>query len=124
MIRGQVNARREAMVPLRIRPGPGGPELDLDVLLDTGFTGALTLPASIVSALALTRQSAGRAILADGSVRPLDLYAAEILWDGTWRPVLASAVGDETLAGMRLLSGHSLRIDVLPGGTVEILKLP
>jgi hypothetical protein len=45
-------------------------------------------------------------------------------WNGGWRPVLVSAVGDEPLVGMRLLAGHELRIAVVPGGVVEITPLP
>lgn len=43
-------------------------------------------------------------MLADGSVRHFDVYAAEVEWDGAWRPVLVSALGDEVLLGMRLLA--------------------
>jgi hypothetical protein len=38
--------------------------------------------------------------------------------------VLVSAVGDEALVGMRLLAGHELRIEVVPGGVVEVTPLP
>ncbi len=123
MIRGVVNARNEAIVGLRVR-GPGGPELDVDALVDSGFTASLTLPATTVVALGLVRQSAGGAVLADGSVRHFDIYAAEVAWEGGWRPVLVSAVGAEVLLGMRLLAGHDLRIAVVRGGAVEITPLP
>ena len=43
MIRGTVNARLEAVVRLRVR-GLGGAELDVDAVVDTGFTSSLTLP--------------------------------------------------------------------------------
>lgn len=122
MIRGVVNARREAVVPLRVR-GPGGTELDVDAVVDSGFTASLTLPAIVVNALGLSRQSSGGAVLADGSTREFDIYAAEVAWLGGWRPVLASAVGDEVLLGMRLLAGHELRISVVSGGAVEIIPL-
>ena len=123
MIRGKVNARHEAHIPLRVR-GPGGSELDVDAVVDSGFTGALTLPAATVAALGLIRRSGGRAVLADGSVRPFDQYSAEVEWAGAWRAVLVSAVSDEVLVGLRLLAGHELRIEVVPGGVVEIKPLP
>ena len=44
MIRGTVNSRLEAVVRLRVR-GPAGVEADVDAVVDTGFTSALTLPA-------------------------------------------------------------------------------
>jgi clan AA aspartic protease len=123
MIRGVVNARHEAVVRLRVR-GPGGVESEVDTIVDSGFTSSLTLPARMLTTLGLARQSGGTAKLADGSVRQFDIFAAEVAWEGAWRPVLISAVGNEPLLGMRLLAGHKLVIEVVPGGSVEILPLP
>lgn len=123
MIHGAVNARLEAILPLRIR-GPGGAEATLDAVIDTGFTASLTLPPTVVAALGLNRQSGGGAVLADGSVRQFDVYAAEVIWSGIWRPVLVSGVGNEVLVGMRLLQGHDLRMAVVHGGLIEIAPLP
>jgi clan AA aspartic protease len=123
MLRGVVNARHEAVIRLRIRE-PGGVESDVDVIVDSGFTASLTLPVTVVTALGLARQSGGSAVLAVGSVRLFDICAAEVEWGSTWRAVLVSAVGNEPLLGMRLLAGHKLVIEVVPGGLVEILPLP
>jgi predicted aspartyl protease len=123
LITGVVNGRLEAVVRLRVR-GPAGFERDVDTVIDSGFTASLTLSATTVAALRLTRQSGGGAVLADGSVRQFDIYAAEVEWNGGWRSVLVSAVGDEALVGMRLLAGHELRVAVVPGGAVEITPLP
>jgi clan AA aspartic protease len=123
MIRGTVNTRLEAVVRLRMR-GPVGVESDVDAVVDTGFTAALTLPPAVVTALGLARQSGGSALLADGTVRPFDIYAVEVNWGGTWRPVLAWVVGAETLLGMRLLAGHRLQVEAVSGGAVEIAPIP
>ena len=123
MIRGVVNNRRAAVVRLRVR-GPGGVEADVDAVVDSGFTSYLTLPASTVATLGLVRESDGRAVLGDGSARQFAICAAEVEWGDTWRGVLVSALGNESLIGMRLLEGHKLVIDVVPGGSVEILPLP
>ena len=123
MIRGAVNPRLEAVARLRVR-GPGGAEADVDAVIDTGFTASLTLPPAVVAALGLARQSGGSALFADGSVRPFDLYAAEVDWGGAWRPVLVWVVGEEVLLGMRLLAGHQLRVEAVPGGAVEITPIP
>jgi clan AA aspartic protease len=123
MIQGVVNARYEAIVRLRVR-GPGGLESDVDAIVDSGFTSSLTLPIAVVTALGLARQSGGTAVLADGSVRQFDIFAAEVAWAGTWRAVLASAVGNESLLGMRLMAGHKLVVEVVPGGLVDIIPLP
>jgi predicted aspartyl protease len=63
-------------------------------------------------------------VLADGSVRQFDIFAAEVAWGGAWRAVLVSAVGSESLLGMRLMAGHKVVVEVVPGGSVEILPLP
>src|SRR5437764_998296 len=60
----------------------------------------------------------------DGKFVAIDVVAAEAEWEGSWRPILVSAVGDEVLVGMRLLAGHELRVAVVPGGSVEISPLP
>ena len=123
MILGNVNASHEAVVRLRVR-GPGEVEADIDAIVDSGFTSSLTLPAPMVTALGLVRESGDTAMLADGSVGPFDICVAEVSWDGTWRTVVVWVVGDEALLGMRLLAGHKLGIEVVPGGVVEIVPLP
>jgi clan AA aspartic protease len=123
MIRGVVNASNEAIVRIRMR-GSGHSGLDVDVVVDSGFTSTLALPASTIAALGLIRQSGGRAVLADGSSQQLDTYTAEMSWNGSWRPVLVYALGSEALLGMGLLAEHELRISVVPGGSVEITLLP
>jgi hypothetical protein len=60
MIGGVVNARHAAIVRLRGR-GPGGKELDVVAMIDSGFTASLTLPATIAATLGLIRQSGGGA---------------------------------------------------------------
>jgi clan AA aspartic protease len=123
LIQGVVNARHEAVVRMRVR-GPSGLESDVDAIVDSGSTASLTLPAALGTALGLARQSGGTAVLADGSVRQFDIFAAEVAWGGTWRAVLVSAIGNESLLGMRLLAGHKLVIEVVPSGLVEIVPLP
>ena len=122
MIRGVVNSRCEAVVQLQLQ-GPSGTEVDVFAIVDAGFTASVALPPATVSSLGLIRQSGGSARLADGSVRQFEIYAANVEWDGHRRPVLVSAVGDEVLVGMQLLRGYQLRVDVFPGGLVEIVSL-
>ena len=123
MIRGTVNSLHEAVVGLRVR-GPTGVTADVDAIVDSGFTSSLILPDDLLATLGLVRQSGGSAMLADGSIRQFDIFAAEVEWNGTWRDVLVSAVGDEALLGMRLLAGHRLVIEVRQGGLVEISEIP
>ena len=123
MIRGVVNERRAAVVRLRLR-GPAGVDTEVVAIVDSGFTADLTLPVTTVAALGLVRRSSGTAVLGDGSASRFDICSAEVEWGGTWRTLLVSVLGNETLMGMRLLEGHKLVIDVVAGGLVEILPLP
>jgi clan AA aspartic protease len=122
MIRGTVNARLEAVLRLRVT-GPTGIDMEVDAVVDTGFTGSLVLPTTAIGALGLTRRSGGSATLADGTVRHFDTYGAEVEWDGTKRGAVVSAVGTEALIGMMLLDGHELRVEVEVGGMVEVRPL-
>jgi predicted aspartyl protease len=96
----------------------------VDAVVDTGFSDALTPPVAQVAALGLGPRSASTMVLADGSQGQVVVHEAVVDWGGTWRRVLALAVGDEALIGMRLLAGHRLGVEVVPGGAVEITPLP
>ena len=122
MMRGSVNARLEAKLRLTII-GPTGIRQDIDAVIDTGFTGALVLPAATVSSLGLVRRSGGTATLADGSSCNYDNFGAEVEWNGGTRGVVVSAVGHEALAGMILLAGHRLTVDIEDGGEVAVQPL-
>ena len=87
MIEGVVNAVREAVVPLAVA-GPAGRTLPIDAVIDTGFSGFLTLPAALVSELQLPFVTRGRATLANGSEDFFDIHNAVVIWDGQPRRVL------------------------------------
>ena len=108
---------------LKIR-GPAGVETEVDAVVDTGYTGSLALPATVVAALGLVRRSGGQAVLADGSSRRFDTFGVELDWHSSWRGVVASALGGEALVGMGLLAGSELRVEAVAGGAVEIGPLP
>ena len=120
MILGTVNARYEGVVHLRLR-GPSGAESEVDTLVDSGFSGSLTLPKAVISCLELDRRSEGQVTLADGSSRKIEYFAAEVHWHDGWRTILVMDVGGDPLLGMRLMSDHELKILVRPGGSVEIV---
>jgi len=122
MMQGQINAQLEAVLQLRLR-GPNGSELEFNAILDTGYTGSLTISQSAADSLGLMRRSGGQAMPADGSSRQFDTYTAEVWWGHGWRQVVASALGDESLVGMKLPAGHSLRADVISGGIVLIVLI-
>ena len=119
MITGQVNSELEAVIPLSVY-GPKAETHEIEAVIDTGFSGHLTLPRTIADALQLDRIATGYLTLADDSEVLSDIYAATILWDGQLREVEADVLETETLVGMALLNGYDLSVRVAVGGTVVI----
>lgn len=129
MIQGQVRlysseyeeSRLEAVIRLTVS-GFGGQEIEADFIIDTGFSGHLSLRPDQVAALALLPKDLVAAIMADGSAHDVTLYDAVVRWDGV--DVIVSVVGDDAdpLIGMDLLRGFNLSIDVVEGGEVRITR--
>ena len=123
MIEGTVNAEREAVVPLAVA-GPAGRARPIDAVIDTGFSGFLTLPSALVSELQLPFVTRGRATLANGSEDIFDIHNAVVIWDGRPRQILADTADTAPLAGMSLLDGHSLYVEIEEGGRVTVQAGP
>ena len=119
MIQGAVNAALEAVLPLTVQ-GTAGHAQELEAVIDTGFSGFLTLPSALVAGLGLAFSGVGWAVLADGTEARFDVYDATLLWDGRQRRVYVYAADTAPLAGMRLLEGHDLHVEVESGGRVVI----
>ena len=119
MIEGAVNAAYEAVVSLALQ-GAEGRIQEMDAVVDTGFTGSLTLPPALVSELGLPFAYVGRAFMANDDEVEFDVHDVTVLWDGQPRPVRAAATGSTPLVGMMLLDGHDLNIQVRVGGRVVI----
>ena len=119
MIEGVVNDACGAVVALSLQ-GPGGRAQDIEAVIDTGYSGFLTLPATLVTELGLPFAYVGRAFLANDDEVSFDVHDVTVLWDGQPRYVKADATGSTPLVGMLLLYGHSLNIEVESGGRVLI----
>ena len=123
MIIGMVNAHREATIRFIVQD-TNGQGHDIEAVIDTGFTGFLTLPTPLIAALGLTWRGYASAVLGDGSLQQFDVYAATVMWDGQARVVEIDAADTDPLVGMGLLYGHEVRIQAIDGGTVTIEALP
>ena len=119
MIEGVVNSAYEAVIPLSLR-GPAGQAQEVEAVVDTGFTGFVTLPPSLVAELGLVFMGTSEATLADGSEVSFDAYDVTVLWEGQPRDVLIDEADTTPLVGMLLLDRHNLNIDVENGGRVLI----
>ena len=119
---GIVTPYHEAIIQVPIQ-AVDTQEQQVEFILDTGFSGSLTLPQSIITALGLPFRSRGSAILADGSKAEFDIYAATVIWDGEQRRVLVEAADTDPLVGMGLLYGFNINIQAIDGGSVKIERL-
>ena len=123
MITGTVNVYLDAIVEL--------PVYDIrrqlnsvQAVVDTGFDGELTLPASEIKALELPFRRSSLTLLADGRERLFDVHEAMIEWDGQPRRILVDTAETDPLLGMALLEDYEMRVQVRPGGGVFITPLP
>lgn len=114
---------REALIPLTLL-GPSGHRADIVAVLDTGFTGHLVLPSSVVDGLDLPLRGSRDSFLADGSRISLDAHRVGVEWDDRVRVVPALAAEGGPLVGMSLLRGSDVRIQVIEDGEVVIRPLP
>ena len=67
MIVGHVNSRREAIIQLAVL-GERNQRQGVKAIIDTGYTGFLTLPAAIIDTLELTWFMQEEGFLGDGSM--------------------------------------------------------
>ena len=119
MISGRVNSDIEAIIQLVVI-GPEGESESIEAVIDTGFSGHLTLPESTIDSLQLTWLGREPAQLADGNTELFDVFSARVNWDGRIRKIEVQATEAQPLVGMSLLHRHSLRMDIVEDGPVEI----
>ena len=94
--------------------------MQVEAVIDTGFTGFLTLPSALATELGLPFLTNEPAFLADGSLVMFSVHDATVLWDGQPRRVYAHLADATPLVGMRMLDDHDLSIRVRDGGRVVI----
>lgn len=99
------------------------PDLEIDFVVDTGFTGALTLPPAAVQALGLPFFQEMDAKLANDAGVRVAVHIATILRNGHATEVLLLAMGRRPLLGTALLAGHELAAQFVEQGLVTIEAL-
>ena len=118
---GVVNAAGQPVLQLQLK-GPGV-RLAVDAILDTGFSGSLTLSPDAIAKLGLISAGTRRARLGDGQIVEFAVYLATLEWFGTDREITVLSSDAGTLIGMALLQGTRLTMEVIPGGKVVIVPL-
>jgi clan AA aspartic protease len=121
MMQGYVNPAYEAVIPVVIRYN--GKLKSVNAVIDTGFTGFLSLPPDIIAALELPWSYSDFATLGDGSETLFDIHKATVIWDGQLQDVEINSADTDPLLGMTMLRGYRLQVDNVQGGVVTIEAL-
>jgi len=122
MITGAIQSD-EARIRLKVK-GLRGREQEVEAVIDTGYTGTLTLPPVLMASLGLRWRSVDSATLGDGSTCVFRVFVGKVVWDGKVRSILVHEAGGDPLVGMRLLRGCELKMQVRARGKVTIKRLP
>lgn len=122
MISGKVNSQREAVVSVSLLDATGV-EQPIEAVLDTGFTGELTLPAKFIDDLGLEFFGSRLAVLGDGSEILMDNYFGQIMWHVRSKRIVVLESEGGPLLGMELLEGSDLSLRIQTDGPVEIEEI-
>ena len=122
MMMGNVNSRREAIIQFAVL-GENNQRQAIKAVIDTGYTGFLTLPFAIITTLGLTWYMQEEGILGDGSLCMFNVFEAFVIWDGQIKSIEINESETDPLVGMGLLEGYELNIQAFAGGLVTIKAL-
>lgn len=117
-MRGEVRNRRAQLNITLV--APLNTHVDIECVVDTGFTDYLTLPASEIARLGLPFSHDIRARLADGTTAVMRVFDAVIRWHGNEMPISVFETGAKSLVGTALLHKNELRIQFIEGGLVTV----
>ena len=124
MITGRINAAKRPVMTITVG-GSTGQQQNVDVVVDTGFNGFLTLPPHLIITLLLIYDRTELLILGDNKSHIFYSYTgAEVVLDGQSYPVRVLMKEGHSLLGMALLEGHRLCLDITAGGEVRLEPLP
>ena len=113
---------RHALLSVPFRLG-GPPDINIEFVVDTGFTDYLTLPQAAVTALDLPFLYRMNADLADDSTVEIAVHLATVFWNGVEKNVRVLATGKRPLLGTALLDGCRLAVWFAEGGAVTVENL-
>jgi len=85
-----------------------GSQVTHELVVDTGFTGGLSLSAEMVEELGIPFFRRLEAELADGKTHKYSAHLAAIVWHRKALEVVTYAIGERPLLGTALLEGNDL----------------
>lgn len=120
MMQGYVNRNNEAILPIVVKNEAA--TKSIRAVIDTGFTGFLSLPYTIITELDLSWKYSDRGTLGDGSEVLFDVFEVSVIWDGQYQEIEVNAADTEPLLGMQMLRGYRLQMDIVEGGLVVVQR--
>jgi predicted aspartyl protease len=99
MIIGHVAPRPEPVVPITL-VGPDGVEETIEAVVDTGYSGLLTLSSDLVRRLNFPLGPPVRVLLAGNTTARYDTIEARMRWDGELRDVFTLQMEGTPLIGL------------------------
>lgn len=123
MMQGFVNQNCEAMIRIAVGHADN-PKQMVEAVIDTGFTGFLSLSSATIASLNLPWIFRDVGTLGDGSEVIFEMYRATVIWDGQIQVVDVAESEADPLMEMSLLYGFKLQIEAIEGEvvTIEALK--
>lgn len=97
----------------------------MECVVDTGFTGWLTLPARLIRDLELNYYGTRDSTIADGRQIRIETYQAFVRWNDRPVPILVHrSESPRPLVGAAMLENCRLIIDMWEGAAVTIIPPP
>ncbi len=123
MTGGNVTPEGELIVPIRVLDTDGHVHR-FEGIVDTGFTGDLTLPSDHIRELGLVMDRQVEALVVNEEAFRFNSFRGTVLWGGDQRPVRILEAEGTPLIGTALLWGSLLTAEVIDNGAVTIGPLP
>jgi clan AA aspartic protease len=98
----------------------GFPDLEINCVINTGFEGALALPAAAISKLQLPYVMSINTNLANNEDFVTPVHRATVVWDGVELEVPVLAMGIRPQIGTLLMNNCNLNIDFSDGSILSI----
>ena len=99
-----------------------GDAVPLEMVIDTGFTGFMTLRPRITHALRLERAEERKMMLADGQVISTPTCLATVIWHGNPTQIPVLEIDARSVIGMSLLWNSDVTIAARENGRVMITE--
>ena len=109
-------------IPLKLHHSDGA-DLEIEALMDSGFSGEVALPMGVVNELGLEYARGQIVALADGSHHRVETYRGSVFFADEWHDVVVYSTGGSAAIGMRLLYGSKIGFEAAPEGEIDCEQL-